>query len=341
MVDFAGELIYIGKSKSLRNRLASYFAESAPGKAQSIIALTQRVLWETAPDEFAALLRELELIRRWRPRFNVRGQPNRRRPAYMVLGHGPIGHVYLAAEPAKGDTLVFGPVRANQFCREAVHALNNYFQLCVCRKGARMRFSDQREMFQVENTARCVRRDLGNCLAPCASGCSTTEYANRLRAVKRFLRGADLSALRQLEEAMRAAASAQRYEEAAVYRDTWEALGNLQQQLDRFREAQRQYCFLYPLQRGQGQSLWYVIHRGQVHAAIAEPRARETAEQCLALIERVYARSTSSVIQAMREDVEMTLLVAVWFRNHPDELQRTLSPEAAKERLQAIRAGGL
>ncbi len=77
MVDREGELIYVGQSKSLRNRLVSYFAGSAPSKAQRIIAHTHRLVWETAPDELAALLRELELIRRWRPRFNVRGQPNR------------------------------------------------------------------------------------------------------------------------------------------------------------------------------------------------------------------------------------------------------------------------
>ena len=88
MVDRQGELIYVGQSKSLRNRLVSYFAGSAPCKAQRIIAHAQRLLWETAPDEFAALLRELELIRRRRPQFNVRGQPNRRRPPYLILGRG-------------------------------------------------------------------------------------------------------------------------------------------------------------------------------------------------------------------------------------------------------------
>ena len=63
MVDRDGELIYVGQSKSLRNRLVSYFAGSAPSKARRIIAHTHRLVWETAPDELAALLRQLELIR--------------------------------------------------------------------------------------------------------------------------------------------------------------------------------------------------------------------------------------------------------------------------------------
>jgi excinuclease ABC subunit C len=338
MVDSDGELIYIGKSKSLRNRLASYFAESAPSKAQSIIAHTERLLWERAPDEFAALLRELELIRRWRPRFNVRGQPNQRRPAYLVIGRGPVGHVYLASEPAKGDTLVFGPLRASQGCREAVHVLNNYFQLCICNKQTKTRFTDQREMFPSENAARCVRRDLGNCLAPCASGCSSAQYTDRLQEAKRFLRGTDLSALRHLEEAMTAAASAHRYEEAAVYRDTHETLENIHQQLNRFQKAQRHYNFIYPLQGNRQQSIWYVINRGQVHAAIFEPRTRKTAKQCLAIIEQIYARRTPSITETLREDVEMTFLVALWFRTRPKELKNTFSPDAAKDKLQAMMA---
>ena len=237
MVDRDGELIYVGQSKSLRNRLVSYFAGSAPSKAQRIVAHTQRLIWETAPDELAALLRELELIRRWRPRFNVRGQPNRRRPAYLVLGRGPAPHVYLAASPSRGDTAVFGPVRASRDCRRAVNVLNDCFQLRDCRQQVPMRMADQQEMFLSENAALCLRYALGTCLAPCGSGCSSAQYAARVQAAKGFLSGRNLSPLTRLEKAMTTAAGAQRYEEAAVLRDQWQALENLDEQLQRFRKA--------------------------------------------------------------------------------------------------------
>jgi excinuclease ABC subunit C len=337
MVDRDGELIYVGQSKSLRNRLVSYFAGSAPSKAQRIIAHTHRLVWETAPDELATLLRELELIRRWRPRFNVRGQPNRRRPAYLVLGRGPAPHVYLAAAPSRGDTAVFGPVRPTRYCRRAVHALNDYFQLRDCGQQVPIRLADQQGMFLAENAALCLRHDLGTCLAPCASGCSSAQYAGRVRAARGFLSGSDLSPLTGLEKAMTRAAAAQRYEEAAVLRDQREALESLHKQLQRFREAQRHYSFIYPIPSREGGYLWYFVRRGQVHLAIDEPHDRETAEDCLAAIERIYVGGTPSVNQALREDVEMTLLVASWFRSRPDELQRTLSPELVQGRLQEIR----
>jgi excinuclease ABC subunit C len=246
-----------------------------------------------------------------------------------------VGHIYLATEPAKGDTAVFGPIRASQGSREAVHVLNDFFQLCICHKRANTRFTDQLEMFSLEKAARCVRKDLDNCLAPCAACCSSTQYSERMRAVKRFLRGTDMSALRQLKESMAKASLAQRFEEAAVYRDTWETLENIHRQLDRFQKAQRNYNFVYPLQGIRRKSVWYVINRGQVVAAVFEPRTQKAAAQCMAVIERVYARSTPSILD-MQEDLEMTLLVARWFRSRPEELSRTLPPDIAKEKLRAM-----
>jgi len=335
MVDGEGELIYVGQSKSLLNRLVSYFAGSAPSKARRIITNTHRLLWETAPDELAALLRELELIRRWRPRFNVRGQPNRRRPAYLILGRGPAPYVYLAAAPSSGDTAIFGPVRASRDCRRAVRVLNDYFQLRDCGHQVPIRLANQQEMFVSEDAALCLRYDLGTCLAPCASGCSSAQYATRVRAARGFLSGSDLSPLARLEKHMTAAAAARRYEEAAVIRDQWAALDNLHEQLQRFRVAQRDYSCIYPVPSRDGGCLWYFVRRGQVCLVIDEPRDREAAEGCLLAIERMYTGGSLPVNQAVREDVEMTLLIATWFRSRPDEIQQAIPPEKVKERLRA------
>src|SRR2546430_14042040 len=72
MVNIHGDLIYVGKAKSLRARLLSYFRpRSRDRKAGRIVGQTRGLAWEPCPNEFAALHRELELIRRWRPRFNI------------------------------------------------------------------------------------------------------------------------------------------------------------------------------------------------------------------------------------------------------------------------------
>jgi excinuclease ABC subunit C len=339
MVDSEGQLIYIGQSKSLRNRLVSYFAGSTPRKAQRIAAHTRRILWETAPDQFAALLRELDLIRRWRPRFNVRGQPKGRRPAYVVLGRGPASYVYLATVPTKGDTLVFGPVRPTRICRRAVRALNDYFQMRTCGQGVPARFTDQRQMFLSEEATRCLRYELGNCLAPCACGCSTAQYTDRIQAAKCFLNGTDLSALTRLEEAMVTAAAAQRYEEAAVFRDACDSLRALYEQLERLRVAQRHYSFIYPMPNQEGGRSWYLIRCGHVNAVVDEPQERRAAEECLGMIGRIYTSGTLPVTQMMQEDMEVKFLVAAWFRSRPDELQHALLPEVAEAKLRQICGG--
>jgi excinuclease ABC subunit C len=335
MVDAEGELIYVGQSKSLRNRLLSYFTAAAPNKAQRIVGHAKRLMWDTAPDEFAAQLRELELIRQWRPRFNVRGQPGRRNPTYLIVSKGPAPRVYFAAVPAKGDTTVFGPVRGRDR-QHALHALNDFFHLRTCGQEMPIRFANQREMFDADIAAMCARHDLGICLAPCAMRCSRGQYNDRVKAVKQFLGGTDLSILEQLEDDMRAAAATKRFEEAAIYRDRWNALRNLHEQLDRFRTAQGHYNFIYPVPRRAGGDTWYLIRRGQTVAAIDEPVERRAAEHCLTAMEQVYGSGASLAQSAGREDVEMTMLVASWFRSRPEELKRTLLPARANKRLQAI-----
>src|SRR6266436_6562272 len=130
MIDSHHELIYVGKAKNLRTRLLSYFrARSRPRKAARIVAHTASVLWEVCPSEFASLLRELELIRRWRPRFNVHGQPLRRRLTFVCLGRTPAPHAFLAADPPRTARSVFGPIPAGPRAQEAVRRLNDAFLL--------------------------------------------------------------------------------------------------------------------------------------------------------------------------------------------------------------------
>src|SRR6185436_5115761 len=111
MVDLRGEVIYVGKARCLRSRLLSYFRpKSRDPKAGDIIRRTRLLAWEVLPTELSALLRELELIRRWQPRFNVQGQPRRRRPQWVCIGRPPAPQVFLAPRIPSTAQAVFGPV---------------------------------------------------------------------------------------------------------------------------------------------------------------------------------------------------------------------------------------
>ena len=331
MIDAQGELIYVGKSKSLCDRLLSYCTPAAEeSKSGRIIQRAVRLVWETAADEFAALLRELELIRRFRPQFNVQGQPERLRRSFVCLGRSPAAYAYLAGSPSARSDFCFGPLPGVTRWRDAVRRLNDVFGLRDCSDRVPIRFADQRELFVEPRAPACIRHELGTCLGPCAARCTSGDYADRLAAAAAFLRGDEDTLLPRLEATMRSAAAAGQYERAATVRDTLADLGRLREQLQCLTDARGHYRFVYPLPASRGGETWYLLRRGQVAAAVRAPRDRRSADRCLDRLDTVYFHPPEDS-PPMPEDLDFLLLVPSWFKRHPGELLRTLTPEAAAE----------
>lgn len=329
MVDSEGVLIYVGKSKSLRNRLLSYFAAPADDKASRILEHAARIVWERAPHEFGALLRELELIGRFRPRFNVQGQPGRQGRVYLAVGREPAPYVYLVPQPTARDQAVFGPVPAGRRWRDAVRRLNDRFQLRDCPDRTAIHFADAIPLFPAERSARCLRHELGTCAGPCASACTEGEYRERVRAALGFLEGHAGEVLAELHAAMQHAATDHQYERAARLRDAWRDLTHLHEHLHGLRNARDHYSFVYAVPTRRGGRHWYLLHRGDVVASLPAPRKPRAIARCLALLNRCFT-ACSSVAPTSRDDLARVALVAAWFRCHPGELAHTLAPEEAR-----------
>ena len=326
MVDERGELIYVGKARCLRSRLLSYFRpRSRDPKAGAIIRQTRSIAWEIVPTELSALLRELELIRRWQPRFNVKNQPRRKRPAWVCLGRRPAPHAFLTRRVPTTAQVAFGPIPGGFVAREAVRRLNDWFQLRDCAQTQTMVFADQRDLFPVLHPAGCIRHEIGTCLGPCAAACSHAEYLEQVRAAQAFLEGRDASPLEKLEREMLAASTALQFERAGALRDRLEVLRWLHTHLERLRQA-RAMSFVYPLQGFEGRTWWYLIRCGQVKAIVPTTAAKVTE-----LLERVYSLSGEPG-QRGAEQVDSILLVSAWFRKRPRERERVLTPEQALAR---------
>jgi excinuclease ABC subunit C len=332
-------LIYVGKAKSLRGRLLSYFRpKSRDPKAGRILEQTRAIVWEAAPSEFAALLRELELIRRWQPRCNVQGRPGRRRHWYVCLGRRPAPYAFLSARPPRGTLACFGPVPAGRQAREGVRRLNDWFQLRDCPRAQEMIFADQGELFPVLRAAGCIRHEIGTCSAPCAAACTHTAYQQQVRDARTFLEGTDDSPLRMLESEMTAAAQEMAYEREAELRDRRETLTWLRERIVRLRRACEKQSFVYRVLAETGEETWYLIHHGQVMAAVPAPvddagRARVAAEL------RSTYRHRAGLHVPRADEVDGILLVAGWFHRHPEERARTLTPSEAATLLQGESAG--
>ena len=352
MIDGHGELIYVGKAKDLRTRLHGYFRSgSRPRKAGKIVAHTTAILWEICPTEFASLLRELELIRRWRPRLNVQGQPLRRRQTFLCLGRSPAPHAFLAADPPHTARWVFGPIPAGLQALEAVRRINDSFGLRDCPCAIDMIFPDQPELFNTENAEAdgeitsassalsafhpmslepgCLRMELGACLGPCTGTCTRDAYQARVRQARDFLTGAETGPVPDLLAQMEAASAAQDFERAAALRDRLTPLQWLSARLAKLRHAREKLSFIYPQTGPDGTQTWYLIDGARTLAAIAAPTDAASREAAKKAIDAVYRTGRAGLLREAYEHIDGMMLVLGWFRKYPKELRRTLSPAAA------------
>ncbi len=327
MIDVKGELIYVGKAKNLRVRLLSYFRpRGRDPKAGRILKRTRTLVWEISSSEFAALLRELELIQRWQPRFNVQGQPRLRRRVYVCVGRRPAATIFLAQQPPRTALAGFGPVPAGFQAREAVRRLNDWFQLRDCPQSQEMTFADQPQLFNLPLTPGCIRHEIGNCLGPCAAACTRDDYAAQVQAVLAFLRGDDDSPLRKLEHEMTAASADLAFERAAALRDKLDSLTWLSEHLRHIREVCR-HSFVYVVRGHDGAEMWYLIHGGRVRAVVPAPKDETSRCEAAKRVREIYGRGPKSCGPPAAREIDGVLLVAAWFRRRKEERCNTVEPD--------------
>lgn len=329
MIDSRGRLVYVGKAKSLRCRLLSYFREnSRDPKAGRILQHTRVLVWEQAADEFAALLRELELIQRLRPRFNVLGLPGLQRHHYLCVGKSPAPYVYVATTPTGQELGCYGPLVARPRSEDAARRLNDWFKLRDCPQTVPLAFADQPELFRLDRSAKCLRFEIGTCRGPCAGACTRKEYGEGVRAAKAFLDGRDRTVLRKLRAMMEAAAAAFEFEQAMAMRDRLQALEWVDDRLALLRRARDKNSFVYPLAGVDAKERWYLIHRGQVRAVVSAPANKPDRERVAELLRKTFADTrTPDVLSGGA--VDSVLLVAAWFRRYTAEKAKLLTqPDA-------------
>lgn len=330
MLDNRYRLIYVGKAKNLRARLLSYFREnSRDPKAGKIIQQTKRLVWEQTGDELAALLRELELIQRLRPRFNVLGVPGFQRHHYVCIGKSPAPYVYVTTNPTGKELGIYGPFVRRYQSEDAVRRLNDWFKLRDCPKTVPMNFAEQGVLFEDDRGAKCLRFELAMCAGPCVGGCTRKEYGAGVRGAKAFLDGRSRSILKKLKELMLEASTALEFEKATSLRDKLEAIQWLDDRLSLLRRARNQGSFIYPLTGADGRVRWYLIHRGEVQAVAFSP-TDETKAVVGGLLATTFADyPTAAVLSDMA--VDSVLLVAAWFSKRDGERAKLLTRVQAEE----------
>ncbi len=323
-----GQVLYVGKSIRLRTRLLSYFRAEPGEKASRILDLTRSVDWEPLPNEFAALLREMHLIRRLRPLYNVE---HNRTPgfSFVKITGGAAPRLVTCSTVRPDGAEYFGPFRGRKRVRAAVRELANVLQLRDCPAGTPMRFADQGRLFDDDDVPGCVRAELRTCLAPCARGCSRADYLEKVDAARAFLRGRNYGPLRTLERRMHAAAERLQFEHAALLRTRVERLRSVQQQLMILKREVSSVSVLYTVPGFEGDDRVYLIRRGEVAAELPRPRTAAERRRLEARVRELRRGPATPPHARDPERLLELLLVLRWFRTHPEERQRAVPLERA------------
>ena len=216
--DERGRVIYVGKAKSLRSRLNSYFADFAGlhPRTQSMLLAAARVDWTVVGTEVEALQLEYSWIKEFDPRFNVRYRDDKSYPYLAVLMNEEFPRVQVMRGAKRRGVRYFGPYSHAWAIRDTVDTLLRVFPVRTCSAGVFKRAG------QIGRP--CLLGYIGKCSAPCVGRVSAEEHRLLAEEFCDFMSGQTARFIRRLEAQMREAAAAEEYERAARLRDDVKAL---------------------------------------------------------------------------------------------------------------------
>ena len=326
MLSSTGEVLYVGKSKRVRTRLLSYFRCAYPEeKGARILREADTIDWEYTPSEFAALLRELRLIKTYRPRLNVAMTRDALHYSFIKLTRGPAPKLMVVRVASADDaSIYYGPFVGAQRVGEALRELSDVLMLRDCKTEMKMHFSDQQELFQIfPRTPGCIRFEIGKCLGPCVGGCSIDEYEQRVGMVRAFLDGSNDGPIEMLRGKMDEASDRLEFERAASYRDKLGRLEALREQFGRLRFAVEKLSFVYTVKGFDGEDKVYLVKRGLVRAELDKPRTSWQREKLKRLAEEMFRAKEKPTTSVPTHEIDELLLLSSWFRRFPAEMTRT------------------
>jgi excinuclease ABC subunit C len=208
--DAHGQVLYVGKAKNLRARVRSYFSEErlADAKTGTLLAEARDIDFIEVDNNKEALALENNLIKQWKPRFNVLLRDDKTYP-YIKLTAEPYPRVYVTRRLVKDGSTYYGPYFPGNLAHRLVNFINRQFRIPSC-------YVD----LSRPHAHPCLEYHIHRCLGPCVPGLTTPQaYAEAVRQVRLFLEGRHRDLAQHLRARIEEAAAALRFEEAAALRD--------------------------------------------------------------------------------------------------------------------------
>jgi excinuclease ABC subunit C len=219
MYDSADKILYVGKAKNLKNRVASYFRQTGlNSKTMALVAKIAQVLVTITKTEAEALILEHNLIKSQQPPYNILLRDDKSYP-YLFLSAGDFPRISLHRGAQKKKGHYFGPFPNVGAVKDSLYFLQKTFRLRNCEDSV---FSNR--------TRPCLQYQINRCTGPCVTLIGGEDYAKDIEHAELFLRGSSDQLIQELADSMEFAAEKLDYEQAAQLRDQIAALRRIQSQ---------------------------------------------------------------------------------------------------------------
>jgi excinuclease ABC subunit C len=216
-LDAGGKVIYVGKAKSLRKRVSSYFTGRVTGKTKVLVSRISRIDHVLTENESEALLLENNLIKKYQPRYNILLKDDKSYP-WIVIKKEPFPRVFLTRNVERDGSEYFGPYTSARMVRTLLDLIRQLYPLRTCSLNL------SRKNIESGKYRVCLEYHLGKCKAPCVGKQTEEEYDQDIQNVRMILKGNIREVIRHLEELMKGYASSYEFEKAQMVKEKLEIL---------------------------------------------------------------------------------------------------------------------
>ena len=206
------EVIYVGKAKILKNRVTQYFRKNSNHTPKVLVMVSQVASFEyiITDSEREALALECNLIKKYKPKYNILLKDDKQYPYIKVSINEPYPRVMMTRKPADDGAKYFGPYMGKGTIKNTLDIIQTLFKPPTCKR----RFPQD-----IKKGRPCLNYHINNCIAPCTGNISKEEYRKVFFEICRFLEGKYSDLVRDLTDEMMAASKNMQYERAAILRD--------------------------------------------------------------------------------------------------------------------------
>ena len=217
--DDKGEIIYVGKAKNLKRRVSSYFNKQQSGKVKVLVSRIADIKFIVVDNEMEALLLENNMIKQYKPRYNIMLKDDKTYP-WICVKNERFPRVFLTRKKVNDGSIYFGPYPSVTVAKTFLEMLRKLYPIRNCKLVLK------EEHIHNGHYRPCLEYHIGNCKAPCDGSISEDEYREMIHNVKKVIKGNIHEVLKEMKTQMMDHASRLEFEQAQVIKDKYDILAN-------------------------------------------------------------------------------------------------------------------